>query len=344
MATVRDVARRAGVSIATVSRVLNGSGYFDEATARKVRKAVEELGYRPNIHWRRLSRQASQTVCFLLGNRDAMNSMQMKVLMSCERALNEAGFDLVFASFRYSAGVPGSRLDLPRLLVHQGAVDGVILAGVHYSNLLEALSRLKLPYVVMGNTFVGTRDELKTDSITYDDVAGAYEATQCLLRLGHRRIAFVGDVSLPWFRRRHGGYSLAMSRAGLEAFGVTASWEIRNIDYGQLAAAELLRDGPPPTAIFAGNDEIAAGVWKELVKRRIEIPRQMSLMGFGDREEFSLLEPPLASVSVFQERLGAELAQMLLAKLGRPGLRIPARTLPCKVLERGSVGPPPAAR
>lgn len=340
MATIKDVARKAGVSTATVSRVLNDSGYYDLETARRVRKVVAELGYRRNVHWKRLSRNASETVCFLLGNRDSMNSMQMRMLMACERALNEAGYDLVFASFRYRAEAAAGHLELPRLISHEGTVDGVILAGVHYGNLLEALLRLKLPYVLLGNTFIGDKDRLKTDAVIYDDVSGAYEATQYLVRLGHRRIAFVGNLSLPWFRRRYEGYRQALRRAGLEELTVASAWAVRNIEYGQLAAGELLRAGRPPTAIFAGNDEIAGGVWKELMKRSISVPRQMSLVGFGDREEFSILEPPLTSVSVFQERLGAELAQMLLEKLKKPGLRAPSREFPCKLEERGSCAPP----
>jgi DNA-binding LacI/PurR family transcriptional regulator len=339
VATIRDVAREAGVSTATVSRVLNGSGYVDRATAERVRSAVARLGYRPNVHWKRLASNSSETVCFLLGNRTVMNSMQMRMLMACERALAEAGYDLAFLCFRYSPDTPPGLLELPRLLRHQGAVDGVILAGVHHRNLREALKSLNLPHVVLGNTFLGDERDLETDAVIYDDVAGAYEATQYLLRLGHRRIAFVGNTALPWLNRRYRGYCEALGRAGLQPWGVTAAWDVSNIEYGQLAACELLREAEWPTAIFGGNDEIAAGVWKELVKRRVRIPEQISLMGFGDREEFSILEPPLASVSVFQDRLGAELARMLLEKLKKPGLQLPSLRLPCKVLERGSCGP-----
>lgn len=151
--TIKDVARRAGVSTATVSRVLNNSGYFDKETARLVNEAVEALSYRRNIHWKRLSQNSSETICFLLGNRDALNSMQVKMLMASEQILTQAGYDLVFASFRYLPETPAKKLELPRLVANRGTIDGVILAGLHYENLVDALGGMSLPYVMLGNTF-----------------------------------------------------------------------------------------------------------------------------------------------------------------------------------------------
>ena len=340
MATIKDVAKRAGVSVATVSRVLNKSGYFDEETAERVRDAVKTLGYERNVHWSRLSRNAAETVCFVLGNRDSLNSMQVRLLMACERVMRDAGFDLVFSPLRYGQDERSDRLSLPGLIRQPGVVDGLILAGVHHSNFLDALDARGLPYVVLGNTFVGPAKRLKENSVTYDDVVGAFEAVEHLLRLGHRRVAFIGNVARPWFRRRHQGYLDALKREGLPAVALTEDWPVGGIEYGQLATAALLRDAQPPTAIFAANDEVAAGAWRELTRRQIRLPRQISLIGFGDREEFSILEPGLTTVSVFPERVGEQLARMLLDRLKQPGTSVPARLLPCQVVERGSCGPP----
>ncbi len=335
-ATIKDVAQKAGVSIATVSRVLNNSGYFDTDTARAVNEAVEALAYRRNIHWKRLSRNTSETACFLLGNRDALNSMQVKMLMASERVMTDAGYDLVFAPFRYSPNTPPASLKLPRLIAHQGTVDGVILAGLHYENFLTALTHIELPYVALGNTYIGHKDKLKKDALMYDDITGAYEATKYLLRLGHRRIAFVGDTSLPWFKRRYDGYRRALLEGRVEELTTTDAWSVGYIEYGQLAANELLQRAKPPTAIFAANDEIAGGVWKTLASRGIMIPGQISLMGFGDREDFSILEPSLTTVTVFQDNIGSELARMLLHKLDHPGMLLESRTFPCQIIERQS--------
>jgi DNA-binding LacI/PurR family transcriptional regulator len=340
MATIKEVARRAGVSTATVSRVLNKSGYFDETTARKVERAVEALSYRRNVNWERLARNSSQTVCFLLGNRTRMTFMQMELLMACEQVLSDAGYDLIFERVMYREDTPKGRLQLPRIISRQGTVDGVILVGVHYTNLLDALVRIGLPYVLLGTSLFSRSQQITTDAVLYDDISGAYDAMRYLIRLGHRKIAFVGNKSLPGSRRRQEAYIRAAREEGLAQSAYDASWDVSDVECGQLGAAELLRSPEPPTAIFAASDGMAAGVWKELVKRGISIPRQMSLLGFGALTEYSILEPPLTTVSVFQDKLGAELARMLLEKLEHPGLRLESRTFPCRLVENSSCAPP----
>ncbi|MBL8227856.1 MAG: LacI family DNA-binding transcriptional regulator [Bryobacterales bacterium] len=342
-ATVRDVARAAGVGVATVSRVLNGSGYFDEETARKVRAAVAELGYRRNVHWTRLKRRTSDTVCFLLGNREAMNSMQMRMLVACETVLREKGLDLIFSGIRYGPEARSSELALPRVLAEEGMVDGVLLAGQHHGNLLESFVRMGMPYALAANNFTGKPSQIKHHAVLYDDRTACYEAVRYLARLGHRRIAFVGNQDLVWFRRRAEGYRAAIQQEGLSEIAVTHPWQIAAIEYGKLAIAELLRNPKRPTAVLAANDEVAAGIWKELIHRGVRVPREISLVGFGDREEFSILEPSLTSISVFPDKLGAELARMLLRRLEDPATAEAATVFPCQLMERASCGPPPAA-
>lgn len=338
MPTIKDVAKKAGVSVTTVSRVLNGSGYFDDETGRKVRDAVEALGYRRNVHWARLGRNSSRTVCFVLGNRQSMNSMHMKVLMACEETLHAGGYDLVFTRHSYAASERDPAL--PAMLDLEGVADGVILAGLHHSNFLRQLEARRLPFVVLGNNVTASADALRHDAVFYDDQTAIYEAALYLQRLGHHRVAFVGNIALPWFSRRWEGFRRAMRGKRAADVDVTGDWQVGNVEYGRLAAADLLRHEEPPTAILAANDEIAAGVWKELIHRGIGIPRCMSLLGFGDREEFSILEPSLTSVTVFPEQLGAALARMLLEKLANPGARPASATLPCRIVERSSCGPP----
>lgn len=338
--TIKEVARRAGVGIGTVSRVLNRAGSFDPETARKVEEAARELGYRRNVHWKRLSSNSSQTICFLLGNRDSLNSMQMKMLVACEQACNPRGYDLVFARFRYSPDLKASALELPRLLADEGVVDGVILIGRHSANLIEALDRNSTPWVMMGNNYEGDFRSFTQNAVSYDDQAGCYEGTAYLARLGHRRIAFVGNSAYPWFERRRAGYERALAEHGLRRLAITEDWGASGIEYGRLAAAELLRGSEPVTAIVSANDEVAAGVWKELSHRGISIPREFSLCGFGDREEFQILEPALTSIAVFPEKLGAELARMILQRLETPGESVPSRVYPCRLVERASCAPP----
>jgi len=339
--TIRDVARHAGVSVATVSRVLNESGYFDEETGRRVREAVQVLGYRRNVHWQRLSADSSKTLCFLLGNRATINSMQTRLLSACERTARDSGYDLVFSRFDYDTSARASRLTLPRLLADHGLADGVILIGRHAPNLLEALDGIRMPWVLLGNNFEGDFRSLPHNALSYDEEPACYDAAGYLIRLGHRRIAFIGNQHLQWFRRRHAGFQRAIAERGLPSIAITHNWGVTGVEYGRMAAAELLRAPEPPTAILAANDEVAAGVWKELVSRGVSIPREMSLCGFGDREEFQILEPSLTTIAVFPERLGAELARMALARLETNG-KVDALLHPCQLVERASCGPPPS--
>jgi LacI family transcriptional regulator len=338
--TIKEVAQRAGVGIGTVSRVLNRAGSFDPETARKVEEAAKALGYRRNVHWKRLSSNSSQTLCFLLGNRDSLNSMQMRMLVACEQVCNARKYDLVFARFRYSPDLRAGALELPRLLADEGVVDGVILIGRHAGNLVEALDRNSTPWVMMGNNYDGDFRKLAQNTVSYDDEAGCYEGTAYLARLGHRRIAFVGNAAYRWFERRRAGYERALTEHDLRPLAITEDWGASGIEYGRLAAAELLRRREAVTAVVAANDEVAAGVWKELVHRGVAIPRDFSLCGFGDREEFQILEPSLTSIAVFPEKLGAELARMILQRLDAPGQPAESRIYPCRLVERASWAPP----
>lgn len=339
MATIRDVAAKAQVSVATVSRVLNESGYADSETRARVLKAAADLEYRRNVHWSRLKSQSSQTILFLLGNRPTFNAMHMRLLVTSERTLQSRGYDLIFSRYEYSGALRATELPLPRMLQETGAVDGVLLAGVHHGNLLRVLDKRRLPYALLGNNFEGPASMVANNSVFYDDRGGIEEAAGYLIRLGHRRIAFLGNTALPWFQRRYQGFQQAMENRGLTPVAVNENWQMTNTDYGQLATAHLLRQASPPTAILAGNDELAAGAWKELVKRKISIPKEMSLIGLGDRAEFAILEPALTSISVFEDQLGERLTSMLLTRIKDPKHAPVSETYPCKLIERASCAP-----
>jgi DNA-binding LacI/PurR family transcriptional regulator len=339
MPTIRDVAARAGVSVATVSRVLNESGYADPDTRARVLKAAAELEYHRNVNWSRLKSQSSQTILFLLGNRQQFNAMHMRLLVACERTLKAQGYDLIFTRHEYSGKLRAAEIPLPRMLEQSGAIDGVLLAGVHHQNLIQVLQKRQIPYAVLGNNFEGSRDAISKNCVSYDERSAIEDATTYLIRFRHRRIAFIGNVSQPWFQHRYDGYLQAMQSHRLSPIAITENWQIANIDYGQLATAQLLRGDQPPTAIIAGNDEIAAGAWKELIKRKIAIPSEMSLIGMGDRAEFSILEPALTSISVFEDQLGERLTTMLLERIRDPKLSPPSEIYPCKLIERASCAP-----
>jgi DNA-binding LacI/PurR family transcriptional regulator len=221
-------------------------------------------------------------------------------------------------------------------------VDGVILIGRHAPNFLEVLRRAGVRWVLLGNNFEGDVTRLTENVLSYDDEAGCFDAAAHLVRLGHRHIAFVGNIATPWFARRYAGYERALRQHRIKPAGVTGDWRVGGVEYGRIAAAELLRSEERPTAILAANDEVAAGVWKELIGRGMRIPLEISLCGFGDREEFQILEPSLTSIAVYPEELGGELARMILARVSDAAASVRSGSHPCQLVERSSCAPPPA--
>jgi DNA-binding LacI/PurR family transcriptional regulator len=131
-----------------------------------------------------------------------------------------------------------------------------------------------------------------------------------------------------------------MERLHLRQCAVTGNWPMINTAYGQRAAAELLAQPEIPTAIVAGNDELAAGIWKELTRRGVRIPEQVSLIGCGDRPEFAILEPALSSISVFVDQLGERLTAMLLRRIEDPECRPASESYGCRLVERDSCAGP----
>ena len=193
---------------------------------------------------------------------------------------------------------------------------------------------------MLGNNYAGDLRRVKHNTLSYGEETGCFEAASYLARLGHKRIAFVGNTSFPWFKRRYSGYENALREHGLRPIALCEDWRPSMVEYGRMAAAELLRQREPATAVLAANDEVAAGVWKESMHRGIRIPHELSLCGFGDREEFQILEPPMTSMAVFPERLGEELARMILKRIEYPEEPIETRVLPCRLIERNSCAPP----
>lgn len=317
---------------------MNQNGYADPETRQRVLLAARQLHYKPNAHWSRLRARSSRTILFLLCNHPHFNSFHTRLLGACEKTLRGCGYDLIFARHEYPAELRPADIPLPAMLDREGAVDGLLLAGVHHANFLAALRKRQLPYTVLGNNFAVLPEQ---NCISFNDEAAVEDATRYLIRLEHRRIAFLGNGALPWFRKRYTGYRRVMEEHYLPLLEATADWQVSNIDYGQLAVGELLRTSPHPTALVAGNDEIAAGAWKELTRRRIPIPARMSLLGIGDRPEFSILEPALSSIAVFPESLGDRMTTLLLEQIRNPRRPVASELFPCKLVERASCAPPP---
>ena len=338
--TIKDVARHAGVSIGTVSRVINHFPDVDRQLQERVEAAIRELNYRPNARARLFVQNATPILSFILSNRSLLNPFHSGILQGVEECCARAGYFVMFTKYDYARDTPPAELQLPGVLRSHGMADCLILAGTNYDNFVEALETLAVPYVVLSNQHVGSAVRSPYDRAGWDDTSGALEATKYLIALGHKHIWFIGDTSLPWYSQRYSAYSRAMTEAGLEPRGQTVSLSENLYGNGYACTEVILAKKPPITAIFAAYDEMAFGAWDALRKHGLDVPGDVSLIGYGDNDEAQFKTPALTTVRIDKGRLGAELARMAIEKLRSPGKRIPEVIVPVTLVKRGTTRPP----
>jgi len=337
--TIKDVAKRAGVAIGTVSRVINDRPGVDADLRARVEQAIRELNYRPNARARSFVQNATPIISFIQSNRKLVYPFHTDVLQNVEEACAEEGYFVLFTRYNYSPETRPSELLLPNVLKSHGVADCLILAGMNYENFLEAVENLGVPYVLLKNTYTGQKPRPAVDQVGWDDHAGSYEATKYLIDLGHRDIWYIGDTSLPWYRARFEGYRQAMRDHKLEPRGQTIGLSDNLYANGYACMEMILERGYPVTAVFAGYDDIAYGACDALTKHGLGTPRDVSVIGYHDEDHSQYKVPPLTTVRVDKLALGRQLARMAIEKLRAPGKRIPEVILPVTLIRRGTTRP-----
>lgn len=334
---LREIAEAAHVSMATASRVMNGNGRVDREIQKVVLAAARKLGVNPS------QQNKSRTLAFLLSNRAMLHAFHSRILSGAEAQCRTQGWDMVFLSYHYSAQTPWNELHLPRVIGRRDLIRGVILAGTNSTNLLELLRHKGITFSVLGNNVMGEGPQMdKCDVVFADDIQGGVDATQHLLRLGHRHVWFVGNDRLPWFARFLKGYRHAMSEAGLAA-------RVSNIDSeddtecGYLGTKSLLARGEEVTAIVAGNDQIAGGVYKALRDRGLSVPEDIAVVGCDDTVG-TWLYPALSTTREFPEQLGKNLVEAVLRRIEDPDQEPQVITVPTEFIRRDSCGRPSESR
>jgi LacI family transcriptional regulator len=337
--TIVDVATKAGVSLGTASRVLNNRRDVDQELRRRVMDAVRVLGYVRSGHGRRAARESRPIITFVLGNREFLHPMHARMLQGAEQHCEEMGYYLVFKRLGYTAATPVTELGLPSLLRDHGIADCLILAGTNYLNLIEATEAAGVPYVLYRNNLVGDGPRDSVDQVRADDESGAMDAMRYLVRLGHKRICFIGDISLPWFANRYMAYCAVVSEARLEPMAQTVGLAEDGFRNGFATMEAILRQGIRPTAIFAASDHVALGVLEQLRRSGVRVPEDCSVVGFDDLPEASLMNPPLTTVHNPFSELGRELARMAIEKTKAPFQPLPEVVLPAELVLRGTTWP-----
>ena len=335
--TIRDVAQAANVGIGTISRVLNSSPQVSRETRTRVLEAMKRLRFRPNALARRVLRRRSEMVCFLLSNRDFLHPFHARILQGVESYASAVKQHVLFAALHYASRTPPERIDLPPVLQEHGLIDGVILAGTVYPNLLYKIRSIHMPCVVFSNNVMSQDGEGHFDEVGFDDFNGALSATRHVIEMRHRQIAFCGDISYPWIHRRFDGYRAAMREGRLKPMLAKTRHSQSFVDFGEQSVAGILSQNPRPTAIVGGNDEIAYGIWRSLFRLGLKVPDDISLVGFDDRDEAVLMDPPLSTVRVHKEAVGETCMKMLLERLHHPQMAYSKRVLPTEFVMRATV-------
>ena len=333
-ARIADVALRAGVGVATVSRVLNGRAHVRPATREKVLAAIRALDYRPSHAARSLSLRRTMVVGVVLPwftNPSAVERIRGVVAGLAESEYDLMVFDVESESHQRRAF---------ELFDRGGPADGVLIVStLPAAPELERLQAGSLPCVLVDAIHPAL------PSVVVDDVAGGALATRHLIELGHRRIAFVGDTPpefrFDWSRDRTRGYERALAAAGIEVRDDYVREGTRLPHVARAIAAELLSLRERPTAVFAASDTQAIGVLEAARALGIEVPAQLSVVGFDDIEVAAYVG--LTTVRQPLVESGRRGAQLLLEVLARRRAVEPlCELLPLELVVRGTTGPVPA--
>ncbi|OLC91387.1 MAG: hypothetical protein AUH86_20755 [Acidobacteria bacterium 13_1_40CM_4_58_4] len=325
------MARAAKVSLPTVSRVANGGAGVGRETQERVRNAAQVLGvdlYRKN---------KAKVIGFVFSNRDMLHPFHSRVLFGAETYCASRGYNLLFVPFNYSADAPARELRLPQIFYRHDVIRALIIADTNSQNLLELLGQEGIPFSVLGNNVLGEWRPEEYDVVWFDDVQGAYEMTRHLLLQSHRDIWYVGNCQLPWFARRCEGYRRAMLEAGMTV-RVSSLDSEKNEETGYLATKSILLRDEPVTAIFAGDDSVAQGVYEALREYRLGIPQDISVVGVNDVLA-RVLHPALSSLKVFPEHVGKQLAELVLNRIAHPDMPPQHSTIPTQLAKRQSSHP-----
>ncbi len=332
--TLEDVARRTGVSTATVSRCLNQPGRVLPETRRPVIGAVEHLGYTPHFAGRALASNRSNTIGAVIPTMD--NAIFARGLQAFQETLAAAGANLLVASSGYD---PDREAEQVRALVSQGA-DGVLLIGAaRPQGTYDVLRARHIPYVIAWNH----RPEREHCYVGFSNRAAAKALTDRVLGYGHKRLAMIAGQTQT--NDRASDRVAGVRDALIAAAGPTARLPViesrYSIEEGARAFAILVTASPRPTAVICGNDVLAAGAISEAKRLGISIPADMSIVGFDDIELARVVDPKLTTVQVPHQRMGQVAAEVLLKLRDDPssGRSIELET---RIIERESLAAPPA--
>jgi len=331
--TIRDVAKKAGLSLSTVSLVINNRGYVSAETRESVKKVVRELSYHPTRSARGLASKTSGNIGFILSEEHFSQAepFYTRIFLGTEFEARDHNYYILLTTV-------GDQFDpddyVPRFLLERN-VDGIIIAGKVNEKLISYIDSLGLPIVLVDYEMKRAHHS----AVLIDNWRGATLAVEHLLTLGHKRIGFVGgDIRHPSLTDRYQAYQNTLRQAGVfleELYEITDEEET-SIRGGASAAERLFASGAKPTAIFAVNDAMAIGCMRHLKSRGMRIPQDIAIVGFDDIDMSSHIEPHLTTIRVLKEEMGKIAVQRVVDAINSKTKIVVTTHVPVELIVRES--------
>ncbi|ACT60749.1 LacI family DNA-binding transcriptional regulator [Hirschia baltica] len=337
---MKDVAELAGVSIKTVSRVLNNEPHVKDELRDKVKNAIEALGYVPSANARSLRSNRGYKIHYIMHNNRSnyVNSIQAGTIQTCQ----DHGYQLVVSMLKNIDAMSDDEIvqRLERLPTH-GAPDGAVLVSPlsNHPKVNDILKGMKIPIARIGP------NDIEDDEydVKINEREAAQEITEYLIKLGHHRIGFIrGKEDQNATLERYNGYVDALKAHKLEIDPTLTQPGNFEFESGFTAGKHLLTLSNSPSAIFASNDDMAAGVLSAAHQLGVSVPDQLSVVGFDDSELASKIWPTLTTIRQPLLELGSVATELLIAKSQNTKDVSTKNFLPHKLIIRNSTGPAPA--
>lgn len=334
--TIQDVAQKSGLSVSTVSLVLNNKSNVGVAARKKVQEVIAELNYHPQRSARGLASRSSGNIGFILTD-DHFSQVEpfyTKIFLGTELEARKHNYYVLLTTVAPNVG--GTK-QLPRFFLENN-VDGVIIAGEIGASWIEYVRGRNLPVLLIDYDLPNHR----ISTVTMDNSGGARLVVEHLLRLGHSKIGFIGgDLKHPSIAERYSSYRDTLEARGVE---ILLSWVSidepdTRIENGYRAAKQILTAvGARPSAIFAANDALALGCIKYCREAGIAIPGSLAVVGFDNVESGLLVEPRLTTVNVHREGMGAIAVRRLAEMIRDENDVVNRTTTPVELVIRESCG------
>ncbi|MBB3906502.1 LacI family DNA-binding transcriptional regulator [Anoxybacillus rupiensis] len=326
--TIYDVAKKAGVSIATVSKVVNNTGNISDRTRKKVMKVMQELEYQPSSLAAALTGKRTFTIGVLVP--DIANPFFAEVARALENYARETGYAMILCSTDYQRKREQDYLEL--LMKKQ--VDGIIIATEPKD--LSAFRKLQsrhIPFLMFSIDHLA----LPSHVVTTDDIRGGYLAGRYLLDKGHRRLAIIAELSRPSGRLRLEGFKQALSDQGIELESPFIIDAISKVEDAKLASQKLLHLPEKPTGVFATTDLIAVVFMNEARKLHVQVPGDISVIGFDNTIHAEIADPGLTTIAQPIDDLARYAVYKLLESIEKPEMPGHRIMLAPALVERQSV-------